>query len=128
MTTNKPQSIPPGMERPAGMPASAPPPRVSVGFDLESVRARMYNKLRSFPTTFVMTTSTLEAIKDQVSKYEPGATQPKSLDFIYGIPFETYPTLEDCLSRMARQKDGERLHLISDLKPTIHLEDNLFGK
>jgi radical SAM superfamily enzyme YgiQ (UPF0313 family) len=111
------------MERPAGLPTSAPPPRVSVGFDLESVRARMAGKLRSIPTAFVMTRDTLEAIKEQASKHEPGVTQPKSLDFIYGIPFETYHTIEECLVRMSSQKDGERLQLISDLKPTVSLEN-----
>lgn len=125
MTTNKPQPIPPGIERPAGMPTSAPPPRVSVGFDLESVRTAMFGRIRSIPTAFVMTTGTLEAIKEQASKHSgPGATQPSPLDFIYGIPFETYPTIEECLSRMARQKNGERLQLISDSRPEINLENS----
>jgi hypothetical protein len=37
MPTNKPQPIPPGMERPPGLPTSPPPPRVPYRTEMVSV-------------------------------------------------------------------------------------------
>jgi hypothetical protein len=83
--------------------------------------------LRSVPTVYVMTTLSLQAIKDHYSKTPQGISRSSDykdalIPAIYGIPIEHYATLRECFDRMIAAGEGERLQLVmSDNEMTVDL-------
>lgn len=67
------------------------------------------------PTRFIMTTDTLERMREELANKYP-VNPEVVVDTFTGIPIEDHPTLKECLDRMMSPKDGERLQLIMDGK------------
>jgi hypothetical protein len=82
--------------------------------DIKAMQAKMaelQDQMRAQPNILVVTSKTLAALKEvtevQKKVFFAGAMSP-----ILGLPIEDYPTVEECLDRMSRPRDGERLQLV----------------
>ncbi len=71
-------------------------------------------KMRHFPTSWVMTNRALFEIQQAVRSQEPGIADKafSPLTSFSGIPIESYATPEECIDRMRNPREGERLELV----------------
>ncbi len=80
--------------------------------------AELSAKMQKLPTAFVMTTATLQAVKDRLGEDDyagdADAVGFGFLSLLAGVAVEDYPTVRECLDRMVNQQPGERLQLVSD--------------
>lgn len=90
-------------------------PAVTALNELKKQLSKDRSEKRAQPTALVMTRETLEAIKQAAegakNQFAMGAI-PYAMIRVYGIPFETYDSREECLQRIAAAKLNERLQLV----------------
>jgi hypothetical protein len=76
----------------------------------------------SHPNRIVMTDATLDQVREHSEQSPPHGAGPNGESPIrfLGVPFESYPTLKECMDRMMNPKEGEKLQLI--MPQTIPLD------
>lgn len=84
----------------------------------DDLLARMRELKRQFadtPTSYVMTTATLERVRNKVPERMPSGIEHKAVlpSAFMGMPIEDYATMKECMDRMMQASEMDRPQLVT---------------